>query len=104
MTEQNSSQLYHYPLSSPLPFQAGDVLGCSQPPLLSSQLILRYEFEGRGCQLGYYLYPRTNLLSVGLVVTSFNYWLMQSTGERCELLTLWFDHVPQTLQVVGVVS
>ena len=110
MTEQNSSQLYHYPLSSPLPFQAGDILGCSQPPQFSSQLILGYEEEGRGRQLGYYISPRTNsdqLTISGPGHDQFQLLVNAITGERCELLNLWFDmiyHVPQTLQVVGVVS
>ena len=30
MTEENTTQLYEYPLSSPLPFQEGDILGFSQ--------------------------------------------------------------------------
>ena len=107
MTEQNSSQLYHYPLSSPLPFQAGDVLGCSQPPLLSSQLTLRMETEGRGRQLGYYFYPRTNsdqLTISGPGSDQFQLLVNAITGERCDLLTDMIYHVLQTLQVVGVVS
>ena len=48
MTEENTTWLYYYPLPSPLPFQAGDILGYQS----SSQLTLRYEY-GQG-QLGYY--------------------------------------------------
>ena len=86
MTEQNSSRLYHYPLSSPLPFQAGDILGCSQPPQLSSQLTLWYEYEGRGRQLGYY-YLGTN--SDQLTINEFgddrSQLLVNAiTGERSE--------------------
>ena len=109
MTEQNSSRLYHYPLSSPLPFQAGDILGCSQPLEHLSPLTLWYEYEGRGRQLGYYyLGTNINQLTIsGPGDDSFQLLVNAITGERCELLTLWFDmiyHVPQTLQVVGVVS
>ena len=43
MTEENTTELYQYPLSSPLPFQAGDILGYFQPAPSSSQLGLRYE-------------------------------------------------------------
>ena len=43
MTEENTTGLYQYPLSSPLPFQAGDILGYYQPATLTSQLGLRYE-------------------------------------------------------------
>ena len=54
MTEENSTRLYHYPLSSPVTFQAGDVLGYYQPERPRSQLTLLGESEARGRQLGYY--------------------------------------------------
>ena len=58
MTEENTTELYYYPLSSPLPFQAGDILGYYQPnPLgLKSQLALLSEEDGQG-QLWYYYFP-----------------------------------------------
>ena len=58
MTEENTTELYYYPLSSPLPFQAGDILGYYQPnPLgLKSQLALLSEKDGQG-QLWYYYFP-----------------------------------------------
>ena len=58
VTEQNTTGVYYYPLSSPLPFQAGDILGYYQPnPLgLTSQLALHVEEDGRG-QLWYYYSP-----------------------------------------------
>ena len=58
MTERNATGLYYYPLSSPLPFQAGDILGYYQPnPLdLKSQLALLSEKDGQG-QLWYYYFP-----------------------------------------------
>ena len=43
MTTQNHTDLYNYSLSSPLSFQAGDVLGYYQPPSSESQLRLFYE-------------------------------------------------------------
>ena len=43
MTEESATELYQYPLSSPLPFQAGDILGYFQPATLTSQLGLLYE-------------------------------------------------------------
>ena len=46
MTEENTTQLYKYPLSSPLPFQEGDILGFYQPSGSRSQL-------GLQLQLGY---------------------------------------------------
>ena len=44
MTEENTTQLYEYPLSSPLPFQEGDILGFYQPANWKSQLGLLFEF------------------------------------------------------------
>ena len=42
MTEENTTELYYYPLSSPLPFQAGDILGYYQPnPQASWHYFLR---------------------------------------------------------------
>ena len=87
MTEQNSSQLYHYPLSSPLPFQAGDILGCSHPPELSSQLTLWYETDGRGHQLGYYYFrinsSQLNISGDQLVNDRLQLMVNVITGERC---------------------
>ena len=45
MTEENTTQLYEYPLSSPLPFKEGDILGCYLPSESRSQLRLQF---GRG--------------------------------------------------------
>ena len=42
---ENTTQLYHFDLSSPLPFQAGDVLGYYQPDVSSSQLTLVFEIN-----------------------------------------------------------
>ena len=56
MTEEPRTvlSLYQYSLSSPLTFQAGDVLGFYQPESSRSQLRLLGEREARGQQLGYY--------------------------------------------------
>ena len=55
ITPETRTQLYHYPLSTPLDFRAGDVLGYYQPPSENSQLRLIYEGDERGqFQLGYY--------------------------------------------------
>ena len=53
MTASNSSQIYYYTLSTPLEFQAGDVLGYHQPSPLETQLRVYFENDGRG-QIGYY--------------------------------------------------
>ena len=49
MTEENTSELYQYNLTSPLAFGPGDILGYYQP---ASQLGLYFELDGQG-QLGY---------------------------------------------------
>ena len=43
MTEESVTGFYQYPLSSPLPFQAGDILGFFQPATSTSQLGLYHE-------------------------------------------------------------
>ncbi|CAI8024208.1 hypothetical protein GBAR_LOCUS14077 [Geodia barretti] len=54
-TDRISSGFYEYPLSSPLDFQAGDVLGYYQPHSDQSQLRLQFEDGGRRKnQTGYY--------------------------------------------------
>ena len=54
MTSENQSELYYYPLTTPLAFQAGDVLGYFQPSPIESPLRLLYEWDERGLQVGYY--------------------------------------------------
>ena len=44
MTQESTTQLYEYPLSSPLPFQEGDILGFYQPAHWICQLGLLFEF------------------------------------------------------------
>ena len=65
MTEEPRTEhsLYQYSLSSPLTFQAGDVLGFYQPEPSRSQLTLIGEGEARGRQLGYYHYPTPSAAS-----------------------------------------
>ena len=63
-TSENQSELYYYPLSTPLAFQAGDVLGYYQPPSTQSQLRLLYERDERGLQVGYYYPNPTNSPSI----------------------------------------
>ena len=60
--EEDQTGLYQYPLSSPLYFQAGDILGCFQPAQTNSQWVLLFEGGGRGRQRGHY-YPRTSAAS-----------------------------------------
>ena len=63
MTEENTTGLYQYPLSSPLPFQAGDILGYYQPARSRSQLGLVYEVVGSG-QPAYYVTDLDNAPSL----------------------------------------
>ncbi|CAI8024209.1 hypothetical protein GBAR_LOCUS14077 [Geodia barretti] len=56
--------LYEYPVSPPLAFQAGDVLGYYQPQPSRSQLRVQLEQEGREPQLGYYYSGPTSPASV----------------------------------------
>ncbi|CAI8024638.1 hypothetical protein GBAR_LOCUS14308 [Geodia barretti] len=58
ITARNNSELYAYPVSPPLPFQAGDVLGYYQPQPSASQLRLLFVQDRRENQVGY-LYPTT---------------------------------------------
>lgn len=53
ITERNLTRFYHYPLSSPLPFQEGDILGYFQPRITKSPLTLQYELDGQP-QRAYY--------------------------------------------------
>ena len=43
VTGQNATEIYQYPLSSPLAFRAGDILGFFQPATSTSQLGLYHE-------------------------------------------------------------
>ena len=70
VTERNATRLYYYPLSSPLPFQAGDILGYYLPRFWSSQLVLHSEWYGQG-QLQYY-YTRSSAASQLVVSESTN--------------------------------
>ena len=49
ITEESTTGLYQYPLSSPLPFQAGDILG-----YFRSQLNLQFENVGSGHLIYYH--------------------------------------------------
>ena len=55
MTEQNTIKLYKYPLSSPLPFQEGDVLGYYQPSRSRGQLGLKLQLHS-----GHKVYSKEN--------------------------------------------
>ena len=87
-TPQNRTHLYYYPLSSPLAFQAGDVLGYYQPSFTESQLRLLYEEGEAGeLQLGYYFSksrsPATDLdIRRGYKSAKYNLFINVVTGEH----------------------
>ena len=89
-TASSDSELYEYPLSPPLAFQAGDVLGYYQPDPSRSQLKLLLVQDGRENQVGY-LYSRTgpaNLLNINLGSRSSTFQLFVNvvTGKYCIFL------------------
>ena len=69
VTEENTTGLYQYPLSSPLPFQVGDILGYYKPATSRSQLGLVYEEVGSG-QPAYYVTDLDNAPSLFTVTES----------------------------------
>ena len=108
-TARSDSELYGYPLSPPLPFQAGDVLGYYQPEPSLSQSSLLLAQDGRENQLEY-LYSRTgpaNLLNITLGNRSIAFQLFVNvvTGKYSIFLAQWGKpNLHQILQVVGVAS
>ena len=72
MTEESTTGVYQYPLSSPLPFQAGDILGYYQPATNRSQLGLVHEVFKSG-KPGCYVYDLDNAPSQFIVSGSTNY-------------------------------
>ena len=68
--EENATRLYYFPLSSPLGFQAGDILGYYQPGIGQSQLRLLAEKDGQGRQLAYYIPSASTYSEVSLSAES----------------------------------
>ena len=88
-----SKALYEYPLSPPLAFQAGDVLGYYQPEPSRSQLSLLFVQDGRENQLGY-VYSRTgpaSLLNInsGSRSSTFQLFVNVVTGKYFIFLAQW---------------
>ena len=82
-----SSIFCEYSLSSPLNFQAGDVLGYYQPNVVGSQLRLLFEVGGRDTQLGYFQLsptsPATELNISSLVETRTAQLSLNVVTGRC---------------------
>ena len=53
IANESPTELYQFPVSPPLPFETGDILGYYQPDIRQTQLQLHYEEIGRS-QSGYY--------------------------------------------------
>ena len=101
--------LYETPLSSPLAFQAGDVLGYYQPEPSQSQLRLRFEKEGRDGQLAYFdasVTSPASELDVRSRTSNSQYQIMVTvvTGESSFVPYIILTCVTaiQILQIVGV--
>ena len=104
--------LYETRLSSPLAFQAGDVLGYYQPELSQTKLRLRFERDGRYPQLAYF-YPGATSPASELDISSrtsnseFQIMVTVVTGESSFVpyimsSVLTCVTVIQILQIVGV--
>ena len=104
--------LYETRLSSPLAFQAGDVLGYYQPQISRSRLRLRFELDGRYPQVAYYYTGVTSPaseLDVRSRTSNSRYQIMVNvvTGESSFVpyimsSALTCVTVIQILQIVGV--
>ena len=75
MTEENTT-LYEYPLSSPLPFLEGDVLGYYQPSRSRSQLGLKLQSHS-----GHKLYYKNDDDSFVENPVSYHVLVAVETGE-----------------------
>ena len=103
ITEENETQLYHYPLSSPLSFQPGDILGIFQPYGDHSQLIVGYEYQEEGqYQLAYFngsddpVSPQSHFNISGWPSTrNFNMLVNVVTGECLLCVTIIDDLISQ---------
>ena len=113
VTEESiTAGFYQYPLSSPLPFQAGDILGFFQPATSTSQLGLYHEevtmFNYRINSLPA---PASQFNIVGRIENPYQPMIDVETGNyisfsesRSLSSLIHCSIVLQTLQVVGVVS
>ena len=118
MTEESDSELYEYPLSSPLDFQAGDVFGYYQPNPNQSQWSVLFEVDGRNPQVGYYFgfTSPANQLDIRVTpdimssrhqllvnVVTGKHWVR--SGDKATTMWLLRDNLLyQILQVVGMAS
>ena len=84
MLEEVESRLYRYILDSPLPFQAGDILGYFQGSQSTSQLSLLHENVGSGQPLHYVMQDSPSsqfIMENSLRNSLFNVLIRVRTGE-----------------------
>ncbi|CAI8055763.1 hypothetical protein GBAR_LOCUS30408 [Geodia barretti] len=98
--------LYEYPLSLPLAFQAGDVLGYYQPEPSLSQLNLLFIEDGRENQLGYVYFttgPANSLnISSGFRSIAFQLFVNVVTVKSGDILGIFLPrHVSSRLRLLS---
>ena len=84
MLEERPSRLYRYNLDSPLPFQAGDILGYFQGNQSTSQLSLLHEDVGSGQPLHYVIQDSPSsqfIMENSLRNNLYNVLISVQTGE-----------------------
>ena len=80
--EEGSTQLYQYTLPSPLPFQAGDILGYFQGSRSTSELGLLYEATSSAPLIYYTLqHGPTSEFNGGASIAGFHALINVETGE-----------------------
>ena len=112
MTEESITGFYQYPLSSPLPFQAGHILGFFQPALSTSQLGLYHEgVTAINYRINSLPAPASQFNIAGSIEDPYQPMIDVETGNCISFSESWSlsslihcSIVLQTLQVVGVVS
>ena len=106
MEGDGQTDVYQYPLSSPLHFQAGDILGYYR------QIRLKFEDVGTGHPL-YFTCPNSTASQFSIhdsqYTDKYHVLISVTTGKACthcfHIIIIWVNvFINQTLQVVCVVS
>ena len=64
VTRKNTSKLYWYNLTSPLAFEAGDILGYYQPDISTCQLALYFNYRAEEDHRAYFYAPTNNTRTI----------------------------------------
>lgn len=93
VANESPTRLYKFPVSPPLPFEAGDILGYYQPDIRQSQLQMYYEENGRS-QSGYAYSGASSVLNLDLSIldTSYQALIDVTTGELLMHSILQFNN------------